>query len=87
METQEDINQLADAIYRDKVLRARKLTMDEKLSDGFEMFDLSCRLMADGVRYQLGLTDEQEVWRAVAKRLSIVRKMDEASIYTRVTHE
>ncbi len=81
METQQDINTLADAIYRDKVLRARERTMDERLRDGLECFDLSCRLMADGVRHQFKLTDEAAVWQKVRERLDIVRRMEERGIY------
>jgi hypothetical protein len=81
MENQEDINELADAIYRDRVLRARGRTMDERMLDGMECFDFSCRMMADGVRHQLGLTNETEVWMKVRERLDIVRRLDERGIY------
>jgi len=81
METQEEINELADAIYRDKVLRARTRTMDERMLDGMECFDFSCRIMADGVRHQLGLTDDKEVWDKVRERLDIVRRLNERGIY------
>lgn len=81
METQQDIDRTADAIYRDKVLRARQRTMDERLRDGLECFELSCQLMADGVRQQFQLTDEKLVLRKVRERLDIVRRMEERGIY------
>lgn len=81
METQEAIDQLADAIHRDRVLRARALTMDERLRDGLECYDLSLRLMADGVRHQFQSADESEVWAKVRERLDIVRKIEERGIY------
>jgi hypothetical protein len=81
MEMQQDIDRLAKAIYRDKVLRARARTMDERLRDGLECFDLSCRLMADGIRHQLKLTDEAAVWEKVRDRLDVVRRIEERGIY------
>jgi hypothetical protein len=81
METQQDIDQLAAALYRDKVLRARARTMDERLRDGLECFDLSCRLMADGVRHQFKLTDEAAVWQKVRERLDVARRIEERGIY------
>lgn len=81
METQEQINRLAAGIYRDKVLRARARTMDERMRDGLECFDLSCRLMADGIRHQFKLTDEAAVWRKVRERLDMVRRIEERGIY------
>jgi hypothetical protein len=81
METQQDIDALAAAIYRDKVLRARELTADQKIRDGIECFDLSCRLMADGIRHQFKLEDEVSVWQKVRERLDIVRRLEERGIY------
>lgn len=81
METQQDIDTLAAAIYRDKVLRARARTMDEKLRDGMECFDLSCRLMADGVRHQFKLTDEAAVWKIVRERLALLRRVERSDTH------
>jgi hypothetical protein len=81
MEFQEEIDRLADAIYRDKVLRARGRTLDERIREGMECFDLSCRLMADGVRQQFHPIDEPGVWRKVGERLDRLRRMEERGIY------
>lgn len=81
MESQEEIDRLADAIYRDKVLRARQRSFDEKLRDGMECFDLSCRLMADGIRGQFHPIEESEVWQKVRERLDLLRRMEERGIY------
>ena len=81
METQQEIDILAAAIYRDKVLRARARTMDEKLRDGMECFDLSCRLMADGVRHQFKLTDEAAVWKIVRERLALLRRIERSDTH------
>ena len=81
METQEDIDRLAREIYRDKVLRARARSMDERMRDGLECFDLSCRLMADGVRHQFKLQDETAILQKVRERLDIIRRIEERTIY------
>ena len=81
METQQDIDTLAAAIYRAKVLRARSRTMDERLRDDLECFDLSCRLMADGVRHQFKLTDETAVWKIVRERLALLRRIERSDTH------
>jgi len=63
------------------VLRARALTADQKIRDGIECFDLSCRLMADGIRHQFKLEDETSVWQKVRERLDIVRRLEERGMY------
>ena len=47
------LTELADALYREEVQRARAMRADEKLLEGPRLFDRACRLMADGVRHEL----------------------------------
>ncbi len=57
--------QLADALYREEVARARAMTPEEKLLEGPRLFDRACRLMADGVRHRHPELDEASVLKAV----------------------
>lgn len=43
---------LADALYREEVVRARAMSPGEKLLEGPRLFDRACRVMADGVRHR-----------------------------------
>lgn len=69
----ESIRQLADELYREKVLRARAMSPEQKLLAGPDLFDLSCRIMADGIRSQFPELDEEGVLDAVRQRLAILR--------------
>jgi hypothetical protein len=69
--------ELIDAIYREKVLRARKTPPEEKLLDGPRLFDRSCRIMMDGIRHQYPNADEAEVRRLLAQRLALLRRLEE----------
>ena len=66
---------LQDAIYREKILRARKQTVEERLADGIELTNSAFARMLEGAMWQLGTTDEavgeQEVRRRM-ERLSRV---------------
>jgi hypothetical protein len=81
MENQEDINELADAIYRDRVLRARAEDPCEKLMDGFRLFEYGINITKMGVQAELGTTDEEAVMAGVQRRFDIVRRSRERGLY------
>lgn len=68
--------ELIASIYREKVERARRLSIDQKFRDGLELFDLVCRIMADGVRMQHPQATEDEVHRHVLARLDLLDRRD-----------
>jgi len=65
-----------DALYREQVLWAREQSLEEKLLDGPRLFDLCCRLMADGIRHQFPELDEEAVERQVDERLALQRRLE-----------
>ncbi len=71
------IKELADAIYREKVLRARATPPDQKLLDGPRLFDFACRIAADGIRNQYPDADEQRVREILAQRIALLRRLEE----------
>jgi len=60
---------LADALYREEVIRARAMRSEDKLLEGPRLFDRACRLMADGVRHRHPELDEQAVLAKVKEQL------------------
>ncbi|MDP2322034.1 MAG: hypothetical protein Q8O42_22180 [Acidobacteriota bacterium] len=60
---------LADALYREEVIRAKAMRPDDKLLEGPRLFDRACRLMADGVRHRHPELDEQAVLAKVKEQL------------------
>jgi len=70
-----------DDIYREKVLRARRQTPEERLADVFALSNLVFARMHEGAMWQAGITDEKEGWAMVRQRLARLRKMHEAGRY------
>ena len=75
---------LMDAIFLDKVRRARQTPMDQKMLDGPRLFDLNCQIMRSGIRAQFPDFDEERVEKELRRRLAIQRRIDEAGIYRNV---
>ena len=48
---------LQDAIYRDKVLRARAMTVEERLDEVFELSNSALVRMHDGAMWQSGTAE------------------------------
>jgi ribosomal protein L29 len=61
---------LQDAIYRDKILRARKMTLEQRLAEALELTNSVFVRMHEGAMWQLGTTDAQAGWREVRRRLA-----------------
>lgn len=81
-ETGSKFQPLMDAIFREKVLRARAEKVDGVLSlEGFDLFASALALLRDGVRAQLPEATEDEVREEVERRLKIRRRLDEHGLY------
>src|SRR5947209_426522 len=63
--------ELLDDLYRERVLRARRTPPEEKLLEGPRLFDLACRIMADGIRDENPGVDEQRVQELLTQRLAL----------------
>jgi len=72
----ENIKELADQIFRDRVLRARKMDPAEKLSAGFELFEFACGISRAGIRHQFPEADDAEVERILAERLALGQRLE-----------
>lgn len=80
-EKQRDLEALQDAIYRDKVLRARAMTPEQRLAEAFELTDEVFRRMLLGAMSQLGTDDESVGWREVKRRLERLTAYHERGRY------
>ncbi len=74
----EPIKVLADEIYRERIRRARNAPPEEKLLAGPRLFDLACRIMADGIRDQFPDADEQRVREILFQRIQLLRRLEES---------
>jgi hypothetical protein len=60
---------LQDDIYREKILRARAMTPEQRLAEVFELTNFVFGNMLAGAMWQLGTKDEKEGWLEVRRRL------------------
>lgn len=70
--------ELADSIYRERVLRARNIPLGEKLLLGPEIFEEVCGRMVDGIRNQYPEADEQRVQEILRERLAIWKRLKQS---------
>ena len=78
----EAIRQLADELYRERVLRARRMTGDEKLRAGGKLFRDVCDRMKIGLRRENPLADEKTIQKLLVKRFNRLRQLEETSWVT-----
>ena len=74
----EPSKQLVDDLYRDRVLRARETPPEEKLLDGVRLFDVSCRIMMDGIRDEYPDASEARVREILRERIALLRRLEGA---------
>ncbi len=77
----EPTSELADAIYRERVLRARATPPAQKLLDGPRLFDQECRIMANEIRDQFPNADEKQVQEILRLRLALIRRLEDSELY------
>lgn len=68
--------ELIDELFRDKVRAARRMTEEERLREGGDLFDEVCDRMRDGIRTEFPDADEAMVERILRRRLDIARKLE-----------
>ena len=72
---------LADAIFREKVLRARQQTPSEKWALCFELHELAIATMRAGIATQNPDLDDAGIAAELDRRLRIRRQIEEHGIY------
>lgn len=78
------LKDLQDSIYREKVLRARAMTPEERFNSGFEITAEAFHRMLEGAMWQLGISDVNEGWNEVDRRLQRLRAAQEQGRYSTV---
>jgi hypothetical protein len=67
---EDDIKALADAIYADKVRRARQAPISQKMGWGAELFEDVCKRMTMGIQHQFPNLDASAVDAVLRRRLN-----------------
>ena len=73
--------ELIDDIDRERILRARQMTIAEKFLAGGDLFDDVCERMRAGIRSQFPHEDDAGVNRILKERLTRLRQVEEHGIY------
>jgi hypothetical protein len=74
-----DFQPLADALYRERVLRARRMPPEERILDGPRLFDYACSITLAGLRSEFPAASEMELRLALRRRLEIAQKLELAN--------
>jgi hypothetical protein len=67
---------LADELYRERVLRARRTPPEEKFLAGEELFEYACAITLAGIRNQNPGFSEEDCRRELNRRLDWREKME-----------
>ena len=71
----EPTQELIDDIYRERVLRARRVPLGDKLLAGGELFEYVCNWMRAGLRNENPDADAEAIEELLLKRLELSRKL------------
>lgn len=71
----EPTQELLDAIYRDRVQRARQVPLGEKLLAGGELFEQVCDRMRDGLRDENPGVGKETIEELLGRRLDLLRRL------------
>jgi len=71
----EPAQELLDAIYRDRVLRARQVPPGNKLLAGGELFEQVCDRMRDGLRDENPGVGKETIEELLGRRLDLLRRL------------
>jgi len=69
-------HELADALYREEVARARAMDSADKLLEGPRLFERAKRVMLDGIRHQHPDLDDEGVQALLIARLNRLQALD-----------
>ena len=81
MSAPNEFQPLMDDIFREKILRARRQTPEERFATGLEMFDEGVAWMRDGIRMEHPELTPEEVDAKVAQRFARIRQIEEHGLY------
>ncbi len=74
-----EVKLLADALFWEKLGRARAMKPEDRMKAGPELFDYACGITLTALREQMPGASEAEVLAALRRRLAIKRQLEEAA--------
>jgi hypothetical protein len=74
-------SELEDAAFWERVRRARQMTPQERILEGFRLFEQYCEDMAAQIRREYPQLDEPQVQQLLTQRLELLRREEEEGRY------
>jgi len=71
------IAELTNAIHREKIERARRMSPSEKFFAGAELFEEACEISMQGIRNDYPHFNEDQVLVELNRRLDLGRKLEQ----------
>jgi hypothetical protein len=75
----DEFQSLADELYRERVLRARRTPAEERILDGPRLFDYACSITMAGLKMEFPDASNLELREALRRRLEIARRLELAN--------
>ena len=69
----DEFKPLADAIYRERVLRARRTPPEERILDGPRLFDYACSITLAGLKSELPSATDRKSTRLNSSHIPLSR--------------
>lgn len=67
-------------LFGDRILAARRMTVEQRLCATAELFDELCERMRDGIRWQFPDARPEDVERILRERLEIARTLEQSPV-------
>ena len=80
MPPESQFRELADRIYEEKVLRARRMSPAEKFISGEELFSMACAITLAGIQHQHPELGPEGRLQMLRNRLALRDRMERADI-------
>ena len=76
-----ELQSFQDDLFRSQVRRARRMTCDERITEGLHLFHRCMSLKRDGIRAEHPEFGPEQIKDEVARRLDIAKRLKEAGLY------
>ena len=75
----DEFQALADTLFWEKIERARKISPEDRMKAGPELFDYACAITMNALRERTPNATEVELLEKVRERIAIKRQLEEAT--------
>jgi hypothetical protein len=72
--------ELVEALYREKVLRARRMTPQRRVEVGAELSDVGRQMMREAIRRENPLATAEQVRQLMRRRIELARRLDDTPL-------